>query len=590
MKSNSPRLSQATVALFIAVVLAIMMPAYIFAASEKHKQQESDIRKADYIFLESQRLKQQNKPDAYYEAVARAYELNPSDKYLGMEYGVSRMMLSGGDSLELERGLALVGEYAYSAPEDLYNCAKYASLADNLGHRAEALNMWRTLYRLNGSRPEVALKYADLLTASLDSAKMDEALAIYNDIERTEGKMPLLTGRKLALYNIRRDTASMVGEVESLLASSPRSSEYNSMVGVMMLELGRKDSALAYLNRAVELDPASGAAYYHRAGYYKAVGDSAGYDREVFQAMRQPDLDLEPKLEILRQYVGELYSDTTQTQRINDLFHSLIDQYPHDASVRRLYCDYLAVSRRPAEAAEQLGYAVDIDPANERSWLMFASLYLQAGEWSKMVEAAQRGLHYFPENTNLMAMKAVGFSQLKKYPEAVMEIERALSVADSADVYTLSDLYTTLGDTYYAWGKNDTAYVCYDKALQYNPDNFGAMNNCAYYLACEGRDLDKAESMIKRVVAERPEDATSLDTYAWVMFKKNNPDQAKELIDGAMENAEEMSAEILEHAGDIYFMNHEPEQALDFWKQALKLDPENSLLKKKVKYKTFFYK
>jgi hypothetical protein len=551
-----------------------------------------NVRKADYIFLESQRLKQQNKADAYYEAVARAYELNPEDKYLGMEYGVSRMMLSDGDSIELEQGLKLVGDYAYSAPEDLYNSAKYASLADNLGHRSEALKIWKLLYERNHDRPEVALKYADLLTASFDTASMDKALEIYTAIEQSEGKMPLLTSRKLTLYNVRRDTAAMISEMKDLLASSPRSSEYNSMMGMMMMELGRKDSALKYLDKAVELDPSSGAAYYQKARYYKAIGDSVGYDREVFKAMLQPDLDLEPKMDILRQYVGDLYEDSTQKARIVNLFQSLIDQYPHEASVRQLYSDYLALSDMPADAAEQLSYAVDIDPANERSWLMLCSLYMQAEEWNKVVSSAQRGVRYFPESTGLYGIMAVGYTQLKDYDNSVAQIRKALEVADSTDVKMISDLYTTLGDTYYAWEKNDSAYRYYMIALEYNPDNLGAMNNCAYYMACENKDLDKAEAMIKRVVSEKPEDATSLDTYAWVLFKKRDMKQAKELIDGALENtpAEDINAEILEHAGDIYFMNLEREQALEFWKQALELDPDNELLRRKVKYKSYYDK
>ena len=43
------------------------------------------------------------------------------------------------------------------------------------------------------------------------------------------------------------------------------------------------------------------------------------------------------------------------------------------------------------------------------------------------------------------------------------------------------------------------------------------------------------------------------------------------------------------HAGDIYFMTGDYQIAVDFWEKALKLEPDNSLLKKKVKYKTFFY-
>lgn len=570
--------------------VALIMVAGAMAASHKKNVSEADIRKADYIFLEGQRLKQQDKADAYYELVSRAYELNPDDKYLGMEVGVNRMMLSEGDSAELEQGLALLADYAYANPQDLYNCAKYAALADNLGHRKDALAMWDTLYRRNSERSEVALKYADMLTATVDSANLSKAFEIYNHIEQSEGSMPLLTGRKMQVLSIRRDTAAILREAESLLEASPNSSEYNSMVGMTMMQLGRKDSALKYFDRAVELDPSSGAAYYHRANYYKAVGDSAGYDREVFQAMRQPDLDLEPKIEILRQYVGELYRDSTQTGRITEVFGSLIDQYPHESIVRKMYAEYLMLTDKINEAAEQMGYAVDSDPSDETSWLQLTSLQLQGNNWQKAVDAAATGLHYFPGNARLIAMQAIGYNQMGEFANAIKLLDEAISDGDSSDVELMSELYTTKGDSYYAWEKKDSAFASYSIAIELNPDNLGALNNCAYYLACEDRDLDRAEAMIQKVIAAKPEDGTSLDTYAWVLFKKQDYAKAKEVIDGALENESSPSAELFEHAGDIYFMNKEPDEALEFWKKALELDPDNELLKRKVKHKTFYYK
>lgn len=36
-------------------------------------------------------------------------------------------------------------------------------------------------------------------------------------------------------------------------------------------------------------------------------------------------------------------------------------------------------------------------------------------------------------------------------------------------------------------------------------------------------------------------------------------------------------------------MNGEPKEAVEFWKKALELDPDNALIQKKVKHKTYFY-
>ena len=139
-------------------------------------------------------------------------------------------------------------------------------------------------------------------------------------------------------------------------------------------------------------------------------------------------------------------------------------------------------------------------------------------------------------------------------------------------------------------GTTDSAFVYYDRALEVNPDNLLALNNCAYYLAETGQDLDKAEKMSAICVRQQPDNDTALDTYAWIFFKKKDYKSAKEYIDRALAlESEDPQADVLHHAGDIYYMNGDHKAAVDFWERALKLDPDNALLKKKVKNRTHFY-
>ena len=65
-------------------------------------------------------------------------------------------------------------------------------------------------------------------------------------------------------------------------------------------------------------------------------------------------------------------------------------------------------------------------------------------------------------------------------------------------------------------------------------------------------------------------------------------EEAAGIVDEAV--YEEPSAEVLTHAGDIYFMSGSPDRAVEFWEMALEKDPDNDLLKRKVKQRTFFYK
>ena len=46
-------------------------------------------------------------------------------------------------------------------------------------------------------------------------------------------------------------------------------------------------------------------------------------------------------------------------------------------------------------------------------------------------------------------------------------------------------------------------------------------------------------------------------------------------------------ADVLEHAGDIYANNGDMEKAMEKWKEALKLAPENKVLIRKIKLKKY---
>ena len=81
------------------------------------------------------------------------------------------------------------------------------------------------------------------------------------------------------------------------------------------------------------------------------------------------------------------------------------------------------------------------------------------------------------------------------------------------------------------------AYAAYDSSLVYNPNNIGTLNNYAYYLSVERTNLDKAEEMSYKTVKAEPENATYLDTYAWILFEKKRYTEARIYIEQAMKKA-----------------------------------------------------
>ena len=180
------------------------------------------------------------------------------------------------------------------------------------------------------------------------------------------------------------------------------------------------------------------------------------------------------------------------------------------------------------------------------------------------------------------------------------------------------ELYTRLGDLYYQSKRNFQAFEAYEKAILYDAENYMAMNNLAYFYSEADTLLSRAEMYATLAVGSDPESPTFLDTFAWVLFKQNRFQEAAEQIDKALANCiipedvrkiigaympepkeeaegeadptREVSAEILDHAGDIYFFLRQPKKARAFWQAALELaKPEDvEAIEDKISGKTYF--
>ncbi len=581
----------------IAILVAMMLlPGGAARAREgKHQQKESweagaDKRKSDYVFMEALRRNATGSDADYFELLRRAVELDSTDTQPGLTLGYYYMALGQEDTTLAAKGYAMMRRHFNANPEDYYSAIFYGVVNNQLGNKSEAVRVWHTLDSLNPTKPNVTLKYAEALQNARDSASLRRSIEVLDRIERAEGVDIGLTSHKVRALMALRDTAATFTEVDKLIAASGTNANSTLYAGDVMMGMGRPDSAIVLYNRACEIDPTNGLAYYKRAEFYREQGDSVGFDREVFQAVRQEGLAPEVKLEIFSSYIRQLYADTTQQPRIQGLFDTLLIQHPHEAQIRDLYSSYLVAIKDFKGAAEQQEYALDTDPSNVDRWRSAVSLYASAENYEKALETAERALHYQPEDATLMFYSANMLSLLERTDDAIKGYEKTLAAIPDDNRELQSAVLCSLGDTFYKKGLTDSAFVYYDKALESNPDNLLALNNCAYFMAEEGVDLDRAEKMSAICVRQQPDNDTALDTYAWIFFKKKEYNNAKDFIDRALEiEGDDPQADVLHHAGDIYYMNGDHNRAVEFWEKALELEPDNKLLQKKVKNKTHFY-
>lgn len=619
--------------------LLLLVPAVIaagFSAPAKSPAGDAaDRLKASYLFVEAVDAMNDSRIDDAMLLLDRAASLDPGDIDIAAARGELIFGTGMGDSTDFARAYDAIRDRYLANPADVDNGLRWANLALKLSRLDDVRRAYETLSAAHPARTDFALNLAWIKAMDVlkgDTASFDSAMAIYDRLEQGMGVDPVIINQRVRALALASDTAGMVRELTRLYRSAPTDPDVNMLVGRTFSAIEMPDSAILYYDRACALDSTNGEAYLVRAEYYMSQGDSARYDTEVFRALESPNLEFEPKFDILTNYVRALYEDTTRVSRIGRLFEVMQTIHPGEADLHNLYGSYLATIDSLGAASEQFGYAADLAPDEPYNWQFLIQTAVGAGDTIRAVEAGRKAIPRFPDNLYFPFVTA-GLVMETEGPQQALDILDDFDVSEFTNTEALSSYHQTRGDMLYKLNLTDSAFAEYEVALEYDPMNAGAQNNAAYFMACENVNLDRAREMIESAVASDPTNPTYLDTYAWVLFKQKDYPSARLQIDlalGAYTDStdvtppdpkaadelpvaelepgatgpaevveevtaieevlfEEPSAEVYEHAGDIYFMTGEPEQAVVFWEKALELDPGNARILKKVKNKAYFF-
>ncbi len=564
-------------------------------------------QKARYYYLEGLRHQVEGRQAEAYEYFKHAHRIDPSYPEAGSAYGTQRLAAqldTMQSHTELRRSLEFMKPFVDKYPEDYNEALYYAYVAARLDSTSEAIRIFDRTYALHPEQTQILVHLADTYMSRGD---FDKALESLDNYEEIEGKSPQLTMKKIQFRLSRRDTVGALAETTSLVEYNPSEPAYRILKGNMFELMDVKDSTLKYYKDAERLNPDYGAAKLALADFYRQQGDSVAYDEKTYEALLSEDFALEQKIALLADYLQILLNDKQNTARGDSLFNVLRRQYPHEPGVLDLAARYSGAKGNYKEACDEISYAIDLSPTEEkyRGQLM---TYLIADDRPKeAMSAYKEALKQITPSVNIKLMYASAAQMAEEYEDAIaayrdiistmapgMPVDRKLSVKDVPsyisyeDLQRMSQVFTSIGDAFYGEKKLPEAFMSYDNALLLFPDNSMALNNYAYFLVENGGDLERAAQMSeKSLEGEDSENPTFLDTYAWILFKKGDIEEARKYQSKAIEISEsegDASAELYDHYGDILLAGGDKEEAVSSWKKALEHGPDDAeAIKEKIK-------
>ena len=538
-------------------------------------------RKYDYFFLEAMRMKGKNEYDAAFGLLQHCLDINPTASSALYEISQYYMFLR-----QVPQGQVALEQAVAFAPDNYWYSQGLVSLYQQQNELDKAAALLEKMVTRFPSKQDPLFSLLDIYSRQ---EKYNDVISTLNRLEKRLGKNEQLSMEKFRIYLQMKDDKKAFQEIESLVQEYPMDMRYQVILGDVYLQNGKKQEAYDAYQKVLAVEPDNPMALFSMASYYEQTGQKELYQQQLDTLLLNKKVTSDTKISVMRQVIAENeQSSAKDSTQVIALFDRMMKQDMDDPQIPMLYSQYLLSKNMEQEAVPVLEQVVDLDPTNKAARLMLVSAAVKKEDYKQIIKVCEPGIEATPDALELYYYLAIAYHQAEQGDSVLSVCNRALEhITPDTRKEVISDFYSIMGDIYHTKKQMTEAYADYDSALVYNPSNIGALNNYAYYLSVERRDLDKAEEMSYKTVKAEPNNSTYLDTYAWILFEKGNYAEARIYIDNAMKNDGEKSDVIVEHCGDIYFMTGDAEGALKYWKKALEMGSESKTLKQKIEKKKY---
>ena len=409
----------------------------------------------------------------------------------------------------------------------------------------------------------------------------EKAIETYDQLEKKIGLNEVISIEKEKIYLNLKKNKDALAELQKLVKKYPQESRYYGFIADYFMYLKDYENALKYYHKVLEIDPDNGLAYFSIANLDIIKKDSTGFKENFEKGLHSKGIAYEIKLQKILPLIVDKHDGFIKDSDIEEFFKLLIKDNPYESQGYIYYANFLKSLNKSEEALEAFKSAVHIEPNNDLVWQEILFLEYDLQKTDDIVKDGNEAISKFPDNPLFYLITGSAYMQSDDFNKALELFKKGVEYSGN-NKKLQSQFLASIGDCYYSLKEPETAFKYYDEALKLDELNLVVLNNYSYYLSLEGKDLSKAEKMISRCVELEPGNNTYLDTYAWVMFKMKRYFEAKYLIERAIDNGGDTSDVILEHYGDILFMNGDKEGAIEQWKKALKFGKGSGKLEEKI--------
>ena len=303
------------------------------------------------------------------------------------------------------------------------------------------------------------------------------------------------------------------------------------------------------------------------------------------QSAEPPKLSRESRL-ILTYIANKAKLSTKQLQ----LQRMVLKKNPSSQAYQELFEDLFKAGQYE-EATATLQEMLQKYPDDRTSAVLraLAQARMMTGKFTEAIDAAKEAIKLDPNDNLAQLLVGAILARSGKNEEAIAHYKEMLERIAPTNDEMIKRVRSGLSIAYVNLERFDEGEKELEILYEADPEDAGVNNDLGYLYADRGKNLDKAEGMVRKAVEEEPENASYLDSLGWVLFKQGKLKDALVPLEKAAKDPS-ADATIHDHLGDVYFKLKDLGKAKASWKAAQviaeKGPPDKKLAEIKKKLET----
>ena len=408
------------------------------------------------------------------------------------------------------------------------------------------------------------------MAGNLPPEQQQELLALYEKMASRHPNTPELEYSIALLLKITGDPQTALNRLEPLLADKPNFQPAIILKGDLLYQTGRENEALEHLM----------------------------INTRRFPANRQ-----------MGTLYGRMLISEGELQAAQDEFGRLAKRFPDNPGIRLSHALVALENGQPELAKEELTQLTERGHHTSEASYYLGRIEDEAGNTEQAIgyyRSVEQGPYYFPALArasalmtaegkldealeNIRSMRSDNPKQAEKFWLLEVNLlldqslqQEALEAASSAleeypENLQIRYARAMLFDALEQPAKAETDLK---RIVENDPENAVALNALGYILTTQTDRLKEARGYIEQALALDPENPAILDSMGWVLLQEGQIEPALNYLSRAW--AAYPDPEVAAHYGEALWMSGAEEQAQIIWKEGLEQDADHTVLKETI--------